>query len=91
MAKPLLYVFPVLYSPLVHLPSVITCDDLGNNVVNGTVRYSTPIEQAEGRFRQGTTATVTCDTGFTGGDVITCERSGEWSAPLPTCEPGESI
>ena len=75
-----------------HLLSVITCEDLGNNVENGFVEYSTPVEQAEGRYRLNTTATVTCDTGFTGGSDITCGASGEWTAPsLPTCKNCESV
>ena len=75
-----------------HLLSVITCEDLGNNVENGCVEYSTPVEQAEGRYRLNTTATVTCDAGFTGGSDISCEENGEWTAPnLPTCKNGKSV
>ena len=70
---------------------MILCEDLGNDVDNGTVEYSPSIVEPEGRYKQGTTATVTCDAGFRDGGVITCEQSGEWSSPsLPTCEPGES-
>ena len=68
---------------------MISCEDLGNDVENGAVEYSPSI--VEGRYRMGTTATVTCNPGFRGGGDITCEGSGEWSSPsLPTCEPGES-
>ena len=86
-----LHLHPLTSYSLLHHLLVITCEDLGNDVENGAVDYSPSVVEPEGRYKQGTTATVTCDAGFRGGGFITCERSGEWSSPsLPSCEPGES-
>ena len=86
----LLHISPSLYSRFPLLLVVITCEDLGNRVINGAITYSTTIEQPEGRYQVGTTATVTCDTGFNGGGITACEMSGSWSPYLPTCEESES-
>ena len=63
-----------------------TCSDLGNNVENGDVVYSNATV-TEGRYSQDTTATVSCFEGYSGGGVITCLDTGNWSYPdLPICE-----
>ena len=63
-----------------------SCPDLGSDVENGNVEYSKPLLE-HGRYLEYTTATVSCSEGYTGGGVITCQTSGNWSSPtLPSCE-----
>ena len=67
--------------------SVVTCSgNLGIDVENGNVTYSQSLLE-QGWYLQYTTATVSCSEGYTGGGVITCQTSGNWSPPsLPNCE-----
>ena len=58
------------------------CPDLGNKVSGGTVQYSQSLLQ--GGYPEGTTATVTCSEGYTGGGDVTCQCQ-KWSASLPEC------
>ena len=74
---PSLPLFPFLFFPTVQI-----CSDLGNTVSGGTVQYSQSLLQ--GGYPEGTTATVTCNEGFSGGGDITCQ-SESWSGSLPGC------
>ena len=53
------------------------CVDLGDAVPNGTVEYSEALFR--GGYPEGSTATITCSEGFTGGGVLTCGDKGVWS------------
>ena len=76
---------PSLYLYLIFLCIVATCPDLGNTIENGNVSYTRdPTEQ--GRYVENTTVTVSCDEGYRGGGVITCQNDGNWSSShLPKC------
>ena len=53
--------------------------------------YSQPLLEQE-RYVQYTTATVSCSEGYTGGGIITCQTSGNWSSPtLPSCAGAQHI
>ena len=60
-----------------------SCPNLGTTVENGEVTYSRD-RQSSGRYSTGTTATVECGEGYSGGD-ITCQADSTWSDRLPNC------
>ena len=68
-----------------------TCPDLGDTTENGNVSYTRdPTEQS--RYVEGTTVIVSCDEGYKGGGVITCQNDGNWSSPiLPSCTSEPSV
>ena len=62
------------------LISVIFILDCGTPTIpNGSL-------QAGSSTKYAGTATVVCDTGYTGGGAATCLDTGSW-ATLPTCNP----
>ena len=63
---------------------VATCPDLAHSIENGNVSYTRdPTEQ--GLYVEGTTVTVSCGKGYSGGGDITCQNDGNWSSKQPTC------
>ena len=60
------------------------CPDL--TPTNGIANISA---STDGQYMEGTTLSITCETGFVraGPREITCQTSGSWSPqPLPTCQ-----
>ena len=65
--------------------TVATCPDLGNTTENGNVSYTRDPTEL-GRYVENTTVIVSCDDGYKGGGVITCQNDGNWSSSsLPNC------
>ena len=64
-----------------------TCTGLGHSIENGNVNYSAaPTDQGDFIYAEGTTVTVSCDEGYSGGGGIICQRDGNWSSSsLPNC------
>ena len=60
---------------------VITCSAL-SDPENGNVHVTSS------DFRYATTATFSCDPGYViiGESRLVCTETGQWSAPVPTCE-----
>ena len=64
-------------------PGTTSCEPVDTTEVNGTYEYSTEI--TNGVYSSDTTATLTCNDGFTGDGVSTC-TNGQFT-PLLRCMP----
>ena len=63
------------------MAATVECPDPPTTISNGHLLGET------GTFTVGQSVTYLCDLGYRaqGASTLTCQASGDWSAPTPTC------